>query len=184
MCRKHYTRENIHPYVTNQVRCRKAPPVDPFTGESKEVLWQDWLPILERAATWNGWGEEEKLLQVVGYLKGKALQEWNLMSELDRSLFSTAATELKQKLDQSVKKLAAHDFRHATQKQKESVSDFIHRLKKLFRRAYGREALTAETGDTSLYSQLQEGLRLEIMQVLAVSGAQSYAELCVAARNE
>ena len=79
------------------------------------------------------------------------------MSELDRSSFSTAATELKQKLNQSVKKLAAHNFRHATQKQKESVSDFIHRLKKLFRRAYGREALTAETGDTLLNSHAVTG---------------------------
>ena len=66
----------MHPYDTNRVRCGKTPPVDPFTGESKEVLWEDWLPILERAATWNGWGEEEKLLQLVGYLKGKALQEY------------------------------------------------------------------------------------------------------------
>ena len=33
-----------------QVRRGKAPPVDPFTGESEEVLWEDWLPTLERAA--------------------------------------------------------------------------------------------------------------------------------------
>lgn len=64
------------------------------------------------------------------------------------------------------------------------MSDFIHRLEKLFRRAYGREVLTTETRDALLYGQLQEGLRLEIMQAPAVSGAQSYAELCVAAKNE
>ena len=58
------------------------------------------------------------------------------------------------------------------------MSDFIHRLEKMFRRAYGREALTTETRDALLYGQLQEGLKLEIMQ------AQSYAELCVAAKNE
>ena len=96
----------------------------------------------------NGWGEEEKLLQLAGYLKGKAFQEWNLMNERDRSLFSMVATKLKQKLEQGANKLAAQDFRHATQKQKENASDFIHRLEKLFRRAYGREALTAEAQDT------------------------------------
>ena len=45
-----------------------------------------------------GWSEEEKvkLLQ----LKGKAFQEWNLMSEHDRKSFSTAATKLKETLYQ------------------------------------------------------------------------------------
>ena len=31
----------------------KAPIVDLFTGKSSDVLWEDWLPTLERAATWN-----------------------------------------------------------------------------------------------------------------------------------
>ena len=57
------------------LRHGKAAPVDPFTGECDELLWEDWLPTLERAVTWNGWSEEEKLLQLAGYLKGKVLQE-------------------------------------------------------------------------------------------------------------
>ena len=97
-----------------QVRRGKPPRVDPFTGENDELMSEDWLPTLERAATWNGWSEEEKLLQLAGYLKGKALQEWNLMSEHDRRSFSMAATKLKDKLYQGVKKIAAQDFRHAT----------------------------------------------------------------------
>ena len=44
--------------------------------------------------------------------------------------------------------------------------------------------LTTETRDALLYGQLQEGLKIEIMQAPAVSRAQSYTELCVAARNE
>ena len=55
------------------------------------------------------------------------------MNEHDKSSFNTAATKLKQKLDQGAKKLAVQDFHHATQKQKENVSDFIHCLEKLFR---------------------------------------------------
>lgn len=84
--------------TTGQARHGKAPPVDSFTGESEKVLWEDWLPMLERAATWNGWSEEEKLLQLAGNLNGKAVQEWNLMSEHDRKSCSTAAMKLKQKL--------------------------------------------------------------------------------------
>ena len=33
------------------VRQGKAPPVDPFTGETLEILLDDWLPTLQRAAT-------------------------------------------------------------------------------------------------------------------------------------
>jgi len=51
----------------------KAPPVDPFTGKSNDLNWEDWLPTLMRAAAWNGWSEEEKLLQLAGYLRRKAL---------------------------------------------------------------------------------------------------------------
>ena len=34
-------------------------------------IFDDWLPILERVATWNGWMQDE--LQLAGYLKGQAL---------------------------------------------------------------------------------------------------------------
>ena len=53
----------------------KAPPIDTFTGENCDVLWEDWLPTFERAAHWNSWSEDKKLLQVAGYLRRKALQE-------------------------------------------------------------------------------------------------------------
>lgn len=44
--------------------------------------------------------------------------------------------------------------------------------------------MSAETRDTLLHGQLQDGLLLEIMNAPAVSGSQSYKELCLAARNE
>ena len=30
---------------------------------------------------WNGWSSEEQVIQLAGHLKGKALQEWNLLGE-------------------------------------------------------------------------------------------------------
>ena len=36
----------------------KAPP--PFSGESEALRIDDWLPALERAATWNEWGEDDR----------------------------------------------------------------------------------------------------------------------------
>ncbi len=47
----------------------KAPPIDPFTGENPEVRLDDWLPALKRASTWNGWTEEERLIQLAGHLR-------------------------------------------------------------------------------------------------------------------
>ena len=44
--------------------------------------------------------------------------------------------------------------------------------------------MSAETRDTLLHGQLQEGLRYELMRSPAVSGAQNYKELCLAAKNE
>ena len=42
-------------------RVGKAPPIDSFSGDMHEVLLDDWLPSLERAATLNGWSEEKLL---------------------------------------------------------------------------------------------------------------------------
>ena len=69
--------------------------------------------------------------------------------------------------------LAAQDFRHLSQKEHESVSDFITRLKKTFQLAYGHDSMTIETRHTLLCSQLQEGFRKEIMSGPAVSVAEA-----------
>ena len=75
----------------------KAPPVDPFTGDPRgELNFDDWLPTLERAAKWNQWTEEEQLLQLAGYLRGRAFHEWNLMPSEDRQVYSRAVKVLKE----------------------------------------------------------------------------------------
>ena len=80
--------------------------------------------------------------------------------------------------------MAAQEFRHCSQTARESVSDFIRRLEKTFRVAYGREAITPETRNALLYGQLHEGLLYRLMEAPAVSGAIDYSSLCVAARSE
>ena len=44
--------------------------------------------------------------------------------------------------------------------------------------------MSQETGNVLLHGQLQDGLRYEIMKAPAVSGVQSYNELCLALQNE
>ena len=123
-------------------------------GRMRAIRLDDWLPALERAATWNEWSEEDRLLQqLAGYLTGRALQEWELISETDRSTLSLAVKTLKSRLDPGSKTLAAQDFRHTVQSA-ESVGDYICRLERNFRIAYGREGISTEARDALLYSHL------------------------------
>ena len=64
------------------------------------------------------------------------------------------------------------------------MADFIRRLEHTFQIAYGRDKMSTETQETLLFGQLQDGLRHDIMQAPAVSGAHNYQELCLATRNE
>ena len=169
---------------TRIVRQGKAPPINPFTGENLEVTLNDWLMSLQRASTWNGWTEEELLIQLAGHLRGQALQEWNLLAKSEKSNYKDATQAFNSRLEHGSKALAAQDFRHLSQKEHESVSDFISRLEKTFQLAYGHDSMTIETRHTLLHSQLQEGLRQEIMSGPAVSGAEAYQALCLAAKNE
>ena len=50
-------RHSLHSSTTSGGSRRgKAPPVDPFLGDDDIVRFDDWLPSLERAASWNSWG--------------------------------------------------------------------------------------------------------------------------------
>ena len=121
------------------------------------------------------------MIQLAGHLKGRALQEWNLLRPDQRRTFTEATEALRLRLDSASKTIAAQDFRHLAQ---QPVRDFIRRLERTFRAAYGRDPMSLETRETLLYGQLQDGLRLQLMRGPAVSGARGYQELCIAAKNE
>ena len=178
------TRSTTSGSVKLPSRRGKAPPVQMFSGEDPEVRLNDWLPSLQRASQWNGWEQEERLIQLAGHLKGRALQEWNLLEEAQKDSYDEAVKSLRGRLDTGSKAMAAQDFRHLAQEGKEKVTDFICRLEKTFRLAYGQESMSTETRDALLYGQLQEGLGYVLMESPAVSGATGYQSLCVAAKNE
>ena len=151
----------------------KAPPVDSFSGDDGDTCFDDWLPSLERAASWNAWTDEEKLLQLAGHLHGRALQEWNLISTEDRMTFVDPVKSLRARVDPENRVLAGQEFRHAIQESDESVPRYIRRLERLFQTAYDRDRLRVETREMLLYSQLQEGLRYTLIKSPAISGADS-----------
>ena len=65
-----------------------------------------------------------------------------------------------------------------------TVADYVCRLEKAFRVAFGSDGLSRETKEAMLYGQLQEGLRLGIIRSPSVSGALNYKGLCMAAKHE
>ena len=89
--------------VTPKPGRSKAPPVDIFSGESLDLLLDDWLPSLQKAADRNGSTDKEQLL----HLRGRAFQGWNLLDTLPKAIAS-----LRGRLDPESKALAAQDFRH------------------------------------------------------------------------
>ena len=72
------------------ILCR--PVIDPYTGEDPD---DDWLPAQKRAASWNDWSEAETLIQLAYHLRGRALQELNLLGETERSKLEVAVGELR-----------------------------------------------------------------------------------------
>ena len=62
-------------------------PIEPFAGEGVDMLFEEWLPSFERTATWNSWGEAEKLIQLAGHLRGKALKKWSLLGTADKAAY-------------------------------------------------------------------------------------------------
>ena len=123
-------------------------------------------------------------MQLPGYLRGRALQEWRLLHRTEQQDYPKAIEALRARLDPGSKTMAAQDFRHSLQKNGETVSDFICRLEKTYQIAYGKDDLNAATRDALLYGQLYEGLCYDVMLSPAVSGAQGYRELCTAAKGE
>ena len=168
----------------NRKRQGKAPPIEFFSGEDPAILFDDWLPSLKRAASWNGWTPDDKLMQLPGYLQGRALQQWRLLPKTEQHSYSTAIDALGTRLDPGSKITAAQEFRHSLQRSSETVSDFIRRIQKTYQVAYGRDNLNVATRDALLYGQLYEGLRYNIMLSPAVSGSQGYRELTTAAKAE
>lgn len=118
-------------------------------------------------------------MQLAGHLRGRARQEWSLLSDAVKVSYTEAIKALRLRLNPGSRTLAAQEFRHTSQSYNERVADFIRRLERTFNVAYGREGMSMETRDTLLHGHLQDALKNELMQAPAVFGAQTYQELCL-----
>ena len=74
----HIVQSSVPP-TASESRRGKAPPIDPFNGEAQDIAFDNWVPALCRAAEWNGWTDDETLMQLAGHMHGRSLQEWRCM---------------------------------------------------------------------------------------------------------
>ena len=123
-------------------------------------------------------------MQLAGYLRNRALQEWNLLNREDHGTYEEAVKALRTRLDPGNQTLVALDFRHAVQNDSEAIANYIRHLECIFQIGFGKDRISPETRGVLLYGQLQIGLIFELSKTPAVSGARNYTELCLAARNE
>jgi len=64
-------------------------------------------------------------MQLAGYLRWKAAQEWKLLLSEEKIDYQIATRALKERLDPSNQALAALDFCHISQRPDECVTDYI-----------------------------------------------------------
>ena len=126
---------------------------------------------MQRAPELNQWTKEEQLIQLASYLRGKALQEWNLIHLSEKSTLKSAVYALKDRLEPNIRTLAAQDFRHTIQNDGEPVSEYIRHVERPFVMAYGQDIMSTETREMLLHGQLQEGLSYDILKAPEISGA-------------
>ena len=94
-------------------------------------------------------------MQLPGYLRGWALQEWRLLDQVVQQDHPMAIEALHSWLDPGSKKMAAQEFSHSLQKSGESVADYIRHIEQV---AYSKDDLNTATRNTLLYGKLYEGL--------------------------
>ena len=150
----------------------------------EQIHFEEWLPTLDYAMSWNGWTNEESLVQLVRHLCGRALTELNLLHKEKKATYQAASQAWRTWLDPGYKTLAAQYFQHAMQKESETVADYIHGQECYFQIAYSHDKLTSEAKEAILFGQLQEGLSYEIMKSPSVSGTQLHNELCMVVKHE
>ena len=61
---------------------------------------------------------------LAGHLWGRALQEWSLLDEASKETYQTAVQNLRLLIHPGGRTLAAQDFQHIMQGEKESIADF------------------------------------------------------------
>ena len=114
---------------------RKQKEPDKYDGE--KVEWQDFQVHFETVATWNGWTETEKGLQLATCLRGKAQKVLSELKPSQKSDYYTLTSVLAKRFSPPHRENAFRAvFRQRKRQPKESLMDYGCEVSRLAQKAY------------------------------------------------
>ena len=114
---------------------RKQKEPDKYDGE--KVEWQDFQVHFETVATWNGWTETEKGLQLATCLRGKAQKVLSELKPSQKSDYYTLTSVLAKRFNPPHRENAFRAvFRQRKRQPKESLMDYGCEVSRLAQKAY------------------------------------------------
>ena len=114
---------------------RKQKEPDKYDGE--KVEWQDFQVHFETVATWNGWTDLEKGLQLATCLRGKAQKVLSELKPSQKSDYYTLTSVLAKRFNPPHRENAFRAvFRQRKRQPKESLMDYGCEVSRLAQKAY------------------------------------------------
>ena len=120
---------------TEKLPHRKQKEPDKYDGE--KVEWQDFIVHFETVATWNGWTDLEKGLQLATCLRGKAQKVLSELKPSQKSNYITLTSVLAKRFNPPHRENAFRAvLRQRRRLPKESLMDFGCEVSRLAQKAY------------------------------------------------
>ena len=114
---------------------RKQKEPDKYDGE--KVEWQDFIVHFETVATWNGWTDLEKGLQLATCLRGKAQKVLSELKPSQKSDYHTLTSVLAERFNPPHREnVFRATLRQTKRLPKESLMDFGREVSRLAHKAY------------------------------------------------
>ena len=166
---------------------QQMPDIPQYDGSKEEgaETIDDWIDRLEIIADAFEWDEQTKIAHLTSRLRGAALAFYRLCTPSQkRSYDSLKEALLRRFTTVHVRSVQGSLFHKRTQKQQESVDEYLQELKVLFRRAYPKLARDQEEeGESMLTLKFVAGLRSELQERMTTTDG-TLEEVLVKARFE